>query len=215
MLPHKSLQREIIKIKKGLHALNSRWNKFFFLKPLPSAYNWSVFIGFLGILIMAYCDENCGRFFTPLHSLSTQKSTSGSSQGMPQTECQVCQGNSALIFPETSEDFLSCFWVAWKFGQDMARWCCCSYFMQKNIFVFYYYSVSCFPFFSSVYMLVAQRNSMAIGFGLYSPLSTTNLNPCNRTNLLNAQTVHTLGDVQTLVHKRAPFIKMNRFFITT
>lgn len=63
MLPHKSLQREIIKIKKRLHALNSQWNEFF-LKPPPSAYT-SIFIGFLGILIMVYCDENCGHFFPP------------------------------------------------------------------------------------------------------------------------------------------------------
>lgn len=40
----------------------------FFEAPWPSAHT-SIFIGFLGILIMAYCDENCGRFFTPLHSL--------------------------------------------------------------------------------------------------------------------------------------------------
>ena len=174
MLPHKSLQREIIKIKKGLHALNSRWNKFFFLKPLPSAYNWSVFIGFLGILIMAYCDENCGCFLPPYISLSIHRNQPvGRVKVCHQTECQVCQGNSALIFPETSEDFLSCFWPAWKFGQTMARWCCCSCFTQKNILVFHFYSLSCFPFLSLVYMLVAQRNSMAIGLRLYSPLFTT------------------------------------------
>ena len=131
----------------------------FFLKPLPSAYNWSVFIGFLGILIMAYCDENCGCFLPPYISLSIHRNQPvGRVKVCHQTECQVCQGNSALIFPETGEDFLSCFWPAWKFGQDMARWCCCSYFMQKNILVFYFYSVSCFPFFSSVYMLVAKKN---------------------------------------------------------
>lgn len=148
---------------------------------------------------MAWSNENSGRFLSPPPSLSTLKSTSRSSQGMPQTECQVCQGNSALIFPETGEDFLSWFWPAWKFGQSMAKWCCCSCFTLCVLysFVFLFQFGICW---------FRKRTQWRIRLKIYSPIFTTNsyypqpLQSNKSTEGIKWLMVRASGHVQTVVH---------------